>query len=539
MNRLSMDERQTVIGLLRLSWSERRIARETGFHRATIRRIAIETAAELSKCTSPGKVATDPEPAGVATDPEPAGVATDPKPAEVATHPESIAVATDSQPAEVATDSTRSRSGCEPYRSFIEAEAAKGRNAVAIFQDLVEHHGYPGAYNAVKRFVGKLRPRSPKISCRFETEPGQEAQVDYGEGALTRHPQTGKYRRPRLFVLKLSNSRRAFRRVVWNSSTETWCKLHEEAFAKFGGTPHTIRLDNLKEGVIKPDVYDPELNPLYAKMLEYYGVIALPCRPYAPDLKGKVESEVGYTQETALKGRRFESIEEQNAHLDRWDERWAMTRIHGTTKRQVRLMFEEERPYLQELPLTRFEYYRIGERTVHFDGFIEVDGAYYHAPPQYAGTRVIVHIGRLWIRIIDQKSQQLVREHAVTGKGQRRIVDEYLPKQTPVKVEQLAARIAGAGPGCRAFAQRLLDERGVLAMRALYGMLDLLRRYDAKDVDQACTIAAASGTASFKFLRTYLSHHKAAPALKSEDEIIPGIEIYAKHFSTLTKGANS
>ena len=513
MNRLSMDERQSIIGLLRLKWTERRIARESGFHRATIRRIALELAAETSKCTTPGEVATDPKPAKVATEPK------------------------CTTPAEVPTDSARSRSACEPHRAFIEAEAAKGRNAVAIYQDLVEHHGYPGAYNAVKRFVGKLRPRNRKISCRFETELGQEAQVDYGEGALTRHPQTGKYRRPRLFVMKLSNSRRAFRKVVWNSSTETWCKLHEEAFAKFGGAPQTIRLDNLKEGVIKPDVYDPQLNPLYAKMLEHYGVIALPCRPYAPDLKGKVESEVGYTQETALKGRRFESIEEQNLYLDRWDERWAMTRIHGTTKRQVRVMFEEERPFLQHLPPTRFEYYRMGERTVHFDGFIEVDGGYYHAPPHYVGRRVVVHIGRLWVRIIDPQTQQLVREHAVTGKGQRRIIDAYLPKQTPVKVEQLAARIAGAGRGCEAFAQRLVEERGAIALRALYGMLDLLRRYEATAVDQACAFAAASDITSFKFLRTYLSHHATPLKLKSEHRIIPEIETYATHFTTLTQGA--
>jgi|SRR5579884_536417 len=276
MNRLSMDERQTIIGLLRLGWTQRRIARETGFHRATIRRIAVEVADALSKCTTLAKVATDPEPVA------------EPK----------CTIAP-----EVAADVPWSRSACEPHRAFIAAEVAKGRNAVAIYQDLVEHHGYTGAYNAVKRFVGKLRaPGDPKISCRFETPPGQEAQVDYGEGALTRHPKTGKYRRPRLFIMKLSNSRRAFRKVVWESSSEIWCKLHEEAFAKFGGAPHTIRLDNLKEGVIKPDVYDPQLNPLYVKMLEHYGVIALPCRPYAPDLKGKVESEVGYTQDTALKG---------------------------------------------------------------------------------------------------------------------------------------------------------------------------------------------------------------------------------------------
>ncbi len=270
MNRLSMDERQSIIGLLRLKWPERRIARETGFHRATIRRIAAGLAAESSKRTSPSEVATDPNPARMLAR------------VVVAEHPDPK----DTLAPEVPAGSPRSRSACEPYRRFIEAEAAKGRNAVAIYQDLVEHHGYHGAYNAVKRFVGKLRPRDPKISCRSETGPGQEAQVDYGEGALTRHPQTGKYRRPRLFVMKLGNSRRAFRKVVWNSSTEVWCRLHEEAFAKLGGPPHTIRLDNLKEGVIKPDIYDPQLNPLYVKMLEHYGVIALPCRPYAPDLKG-------------------------------------------------------------------------------------------------------------------------------------------------------------------------------------------------------------------------------------------------------------
>ena len=164
------------------------------------------------------------------------------------------------------TDPAMTRSSAAPFRAIIEGEVAKGRNATAIYQDLVEHHGYDGSYDAVKRFVRKLRKREPKISCRFETEPGQEIQVDYGEGAPTRDPRTGKYRRPRLFTLTLSNSRHAFQKVVWNSSTEIWCRLHEEGFAYFGGTAHTIRFDNLKEGVIKPDVYEPQLNALYAKL---------------------------------------------------------------------------------------------------------------------------------------------------------------------------------------------------------------------------------------------------------------------------------
>ena len=491
MNRLSMNERESITSLLRLGWKQRRIARETGIHRATIRRIARELGAELQNVP---EVATDP----------------------------------------------RSRSSCEPHRIFIEAEAAKGRNSVAIYQDLVEHHGYGGAYNAVKRFVGKLRPPQAKVSCRFETDPGQEAQVDYGEGALTRHPQSGKYRRPRLFVMTLSNSRRAFRRVVWKSSSEVWCRLHEAALAYFGGAPRTIRLDNLKEGVLRPDVYDPQLNALYAKMLEHYGVIALPCRPYAPDLKGKVESEIGYTQKTALNGRRFESLEEQNAHLERWGERWAMTRIHGTTKRQVRVMFEEERPFLQPLPPVRFEYYRICERTVHFDAHIEVDGAYYSAPPRYVGRKVPVHVGRLWLRVVDPTTQQCIREHPIAlYRGQRRTNDADRPKQTPIKVEQLAARIGGAGPGCRAFADMLIEQRGAVALRALYGMLDLLRRYEAAAVDGACAFAVSSGISSFKFLRTYLSHHATPLRLKAEHHIIAEVQTYAIHFNTLTQGAPS
>ncbi len=503
-----------ITGLLRLGWSERRIALETGHHRATIRRIA---SAVLAGQTVP-EVATDVVAVTGQTVPE---VATDPRSCELAAR----------------SSPSRSRSACEPHREFIESEAGKGRNAAAIYQDLVEHHGYTGAYNAVKRFVGKLRGSNPKISCRFETEPGEEAQVDYGEGALTRDPRTGKYRRPRLFVMTLGNSRHAFRKTVWKSSTETWCRLHEEAFAYFGGVPRTIRLDNLKEGVIKPDIYDPQLNMLYANVLEHNGVVALPCRPYAPDLKGKVESAVGYTQSTALKGRRFESIDEQNAFLLRWNERWAATRIHGTTKRQVRKMFEEERPFLQPLPTTRFEYYRICERTVHFDGYIEVESAYYSAPPRYAGRKVIAHIGRLWLRILDPATHECLREFPMaTRKGQRRTNEADRPKQTPPQINNLVARIAGVGTGCATLAHKLLDERGSESMRALFGILDLLRRYDAQAVDSACSFATTSGVASLRFVRTYLAHHATPTKLKSEHRIIPGIETYTTHFTTLTQG---
>jgi transposase len=130
---------------------------------------------------------------------------------------------------------------------------------------------------------------------------------------MVRHPQTGKYRRTRLFVLTLAHSRKAVRLLVWPSSAQTWADLHERAFRRLGGTPRTVVLDNLKEGVLTPDIYEPTLNPLYRDMLAHYGVVGLPCRVRDPDRKGKVESGIGHTQKTPLHGQRFETIEQ--AHM--------------------------------------------------------------------------------------------------------------------------------------------------------------------------------------------------------------------------------
>jgi hypothetical protein len=190
------------------------------------------------------------------------------------------------------------------------------------------------------------------------------------------------------------------------------------------------------------------------------------------------------------------------------------------------------------LPTTRFEYYRICERTVHFDGYIEVDAAYYSAPPRYVGGKVIVHVGRLWLRILDRTTHECLREHTIAlQKGQRRTHDADRPPQTPIKVEKLAATIAGAGPGCAAFAQKLIDIRGAIALRALYGMLDLLRRYEAADVDRACAFAVGAAISSLRFVRTYLQHHATSLKLKAEHRIIPEIATYTTHFATVTQGA--
>jgi len=191
------------------------------------------------------------------------------------------------------TEPRRSRgpsaSDCEPYREIIESALSKGRNAVAIFQDLVDGHGFSGKYASVKRFVRKLRGSvTPEGRVVIQTAPGEEAQVDYGTGPMVRDPNTGRYRRTRLFVLTLGHSRKSVRLLIFRSSARIWAELHEKAFRRLGGVTRVIVLDNLREGVLTPDIYDPELNPLYSDVLKHYGAVALPCRVQDPDRKAYV-----------------------------------------------------------------------------------------------------------------------------------------------------------------------------------------------------------------------------------------------------------
>jgi transposase len=160
---------------------------------------------------------------------------------------------------------------------------------MAIWQDLVDGHGFSERYASVKRFVRKLRGSpTPEARVVIETAPGEEAQVDYGTGPMVRDAQTGKYRRTRLFVLTLGYSRKSVRLLVFRSSSRVWAELHEKAFRRLGGVTRVVVLDNLREGVLTPDIYDPTLNPLYRDVLQHYGVVALPCRVRDPDRKDYV-----------------------------------------------------------------------------------------------------------------------------------------------------------------------------------------------------------------------------------------------------------
>ena len=433
-----------------------------------------------------------------------------------------------------------SASTCEPYREIIQLGLSRDRNAMAIWQDLVSDFGFQGGYQSVRRFAYKLRgTQVPQARAVILTAPGEEGQVDYGSGPMVREAPNSKYRRTRLFVLTLGYSRKAVRLLTFRSSTRIWAELHEKAFRRLGGVPRILVLDNLREGVLVPDVYDATLNPLYRDVLSHYGAVALPCRIQDPDRKGKVESAVGHAKKTPLKGQRFESLEQAQAYLDRWETNWADTRIHGTTKRQVATMFAEEKPTLLPLPVEPFRYYQYGERVVHLDGCVEVEAAYYGLPPGWIGRGVKVQWDELCVRILDPKTGLLLREHIRQKRGWYRIQSEDHPQRTPLRVVQLLGRTGRVGTHVGTLCNLIYSQQGEVGVRRILGVLALAKKYGTAAVDEACAAALEMGMHEYRFVRRYLERCPQAPlSLRQVDPLIRELVHYRDLIQIKTKEQN-
>ncbi len=533
MNVLKPDKKATIITLLTNGISQHEISRKADIDRKTIRKYG-----RLHNLLSPA-ASKSPGAEEVATGTE----------GTEGQNPPPRPPAFDGGNSQEEKIPLHARSACEEHRQWIEQQVQLGRNAVAIYQDLVEQFGFRSRYNSVKRFVRALRKKQPQQYDRLEFLPGEEAQVDYGQGALTLNPQTGKYSRPRLFVMTLRYSRRSFRKVVWKSSQEVWAQLHEEAFRYFGGCPQYVVLDNLKEGVIKPDIYEPELNPVYTALLAHYGVVADPARVGDPNRKGTVENAIQHTQDTALKGRRFESIEEQNAFLLHWEETWAAKRIHGRTKRQVEEMFREEKPSLTMLPQEKFAFFQQELRTVYDDGTIQVKDSYYAALPAPLHSKVIVRIYEHEIEIINPKTMAVIRRHLKSTRRGSVLMDEKDRIFNPSRQTCfLFARAAEIGPNTNALCRLLFEEQGRPGQRRMQGIVNMVRRHEAAHIEQAAALALAKGLRSVGSIRRIvedrgeaakrLQPEKAADCLTQDHHLIRPPRDYGSFFEYHAAGSS-
>jgi transposase len=298
-NYLKMTKTQQVLALVALGWTFRRIEKETGVRRETVSKYAREGPPK------PARVFPGSEGAGAAGESEPAreagavSGAEDPNPAKVT-------AGSGSKPAKVFPGF---RSGAAPYRDVIREKLDTGLTVQRIFQDLQEEYGFGHSYESVKRFVRRIEPRRRAVGV-MHSLPGEESQVDFFRGAPTFDRSTGQWRRPWVFRMTLCHSRHGYEEAVWDQKLETFVRLHERAFRDLGGVTQIVRLDNLKAGVSRACLYDPDVNAVYAAFATHWNFTPLPIVPKTPRHNGKQERSGGYVKSNALKGRRFDSLDE-------------------------------------------------------------------------------------------------------------------------------------------------------------------------------------------------------------------------------------
>jgi transposase len=486
-----MADRQRILALLELGWSYRRIQQVTGVRRETVARYDPR---RVSKAANPST--------GVAV-----------KPARVSTGP---------------------RSASEPYREIIEAAVAKGLSAQRIWQDLKEDYGFGYGYASVKRFVRRLKRVHPEVADVLEHPPGQEAQVDFFQGPPTFQAQSGRWRRPWVFRMTLSCCRHGYEEPIWGQDLTSFIKAHERSFYSFGGVPQTIRHDNLKAAVVRACLYDPDISQLYAAFARHWGFVPLPSRPRHPQEQGIAERSGGYVKDNALKGRRFDSLEELDAYLKRWNRTVARLRIHGTTRQQVYAHFlEVEKPALKPLPASPFSLFAVGTRVVHPDGHVQLEGAFYSVPHTLVGEAVRVQWDDHLVRIYAHG--QCVAVHSRTLAGSFATQREHRPAHKPARQEAYEATLLSKaehiGPQALAWAQAATQERGVRAYRLLQGMVSLTRSHAREQVEWACGLALEHRLFRYSILRRLVEQASVQvpiPQLLQQHPLIRDLHEYTR-----------
>lgn len=487
-NQIGMDDRAAIAGLYRQGWRKRRIARELGLDRKTVRRhIRLLERGQNPPLPPLGELGPD-DPKGTLS---PAG-------------------ADSNSPLSPAGNDGRP-SQCEPYRKAIEDALEGGLSAQRIYQDLVTNDGFGGSYDAVKRFARRLRVRAPERFHRFESPPAEEAQVDFGRGAPIRTVE-GRLQKTWVFRIVLSYSRKAYSEAVLRQSTDVFIRCLENAFRYFSGATRTLVIDNLRAAVTRADWYEPELNPKVVQFCRHYGTVILPARPGRPRDKGKVESSVKYVKSNALKGRTFTSLAAENEYLLVWEQQVADRRIHGTTREQVARRFEQERGRLLPLPNSLFPCFQEARRSVHRDSHVEVARAYYEVPEEYICRQVWTRWDGRTVRVFNDRGEQIaVHAQAAPGRFQR--LDQTTSRNRLLGVERSAAwllrQAIRIGPHCGAWADAMLLNRGIEGVRPLQGLLKLARRHAARELERVCEQALAEGRYRVRDLRRLLAQPDA------------------------------
>jgi transposase len=358
------------------------------------------------------------------------------------------------QTAPVAFQKPQRQSLLDEFKPYLQQRCAEtSLSAVRLLAE-IQPMGYRGGIDTLRRFLRELQPRTrnaDKMTVRFETPPGQQAQLDWAYcGHLS--DDAGKRLPVYAFVCVLGFSRFLYVEFTSAMDLPTLIGCHLNAFAYFGGFPRSILYDNMKQVRLSPQ----EFNPLFLDFVNHYGIVPKTHRIRRPRTKGKVERMVHYLKDNFLNDRSFTSLEAMNAQARHWLAETANARQHATTGRRPADLLADE----QLTPLTGVAVYQLAEhceRKVSVEGFVHVGGSRYSVPPEHVGRHVAVEHGEQ--QVIIRCGELIIAEHAKAPKAGLCVAQkEHVEQMWRLSLQKTPAAVtfADGGPAQHAVAIRPL-----------------------------------------------------------------------------------
>lgn len=338
----------------------------------------------------------------------------------------------------------RGRYRLEPYIEYLDKRIGEGVLNASKLYDEIKEQGYEGSRSQLRAYVHPFRTlRQSQATVRFETEPGEQAQVDWGHFGLIVHQ--GRQRRLYAFVMTLGWSRAMYVEFTVSTDVAWWLRCHQHAFDFFGGMPRVVLHDNLKTAVLERSAGGGiHWHPRYLDFASYYGFTPKACQPYRAQTKGKVESGVKYVRRNFWLGLRFVDLFDLNSRVRTWLDTVANIRIHGTTGEMParRLPLENLQPLLGK---PAYDTSLISQRRSSTDCLISYEGNYYSVPAAYHSQVLLVKETEQNELIVCTAQGDEVARHSLSHGHNERLVDPahyqgigtHTPRQQSASATQL------------------------------------------------------------------------------------------------------
>lgn len=374
----------------------------------------------------------------------------------------------------------------EPYKTNIQEYLDKKVSRLRIFEILRDEYGVKSTYINLCKYVQNQFPKKAEAYGVQTVTPGEVAEIDFGELGLLPGPLGKKVRTFGLAVI-LPFSKLDFYAICYNQKLDTLIKELKNAFDYFGGTPRKLKVDNMKTAILKNQHYDLEFNQDFLEFATHYNTVVLPCSPYSPEQKGTVESGIKYLQGNFIAGREFQDEIDLKDQLKEWTDNYANARIHGTTRKVPKEVFElEEKTFLQPLPREEFAFFDRCVRIVSSACHIHFDNNYYSVPSSLIGKEVTIRWNEQLVRIIFN-GEQIALHLKPAGQGnyvtQRSHLPDYKTYSETEYQAKYEAKMADIGEYAHQYFTMLLEEKESYWFRSVRIILGLEKQYGKEAVN--------------------------------------------------------